>query len=54
MNDDEVIEAYNTIREYCEKRDGCATCPFQNGNHYVSCVFEGLHIPECWPDPEDI
>lgn len=41
-----VLEAYNTIREYCLNKCNCDNCPFPDEADMCNI---GSDIPENWP-----
>ena len=47
-----LIAAVRTIKQFCEKSDGCGYC-----DGYAWCVAMrqggGLNTPNRWPDPEE-
>ena len=49
---DELFAAVRTIKQFCEKSDGCGYC-----DGYAWCVAMrqggGLNTPNHWPDPEE-
>lgn len=49
---EELFKAVRTIKQYCEKSDGCGYC-----DGYAWCVAMrqggGLNTPNRWPDPEE-
>lgn len=49
---EELFAAVRTIKQFCEKSDGCGYC-----DGYAWCVAMrqggGLNTPNHWPDPEE-
>ena len=46
-----VIDAYNTIREWCKEYNDCASCPFYGLQPYCEtpqCEFTRSVVPEGW------
>lgn len=49
---EELFAAVRTIKQFCEKSDGCGYCDV-----YAWCVAMrqggGMNTPNRWPDPEE-